>query len=51
MYCISTTIHLSSNLSKTLNVSLDYLVSDEDKQDVLDIDMVKRIKKVQNLNS
>jgi len=40
----------AKKIAKILNVSLDYLVSDEDKQDVLDIDMVKRIKEVQNLN-
>jgi len=41
----------AKKIAKILNVSLDYLVSEEDKQDVLDIDMIKRIKEVQNLNN
>ena len=41
----------AKKIAKVLNVSLDYLVSDEDKQDVLDIDMINRIKEIQNLNS
>ncbi len=41
----------AKKIAKILNVSLDYLVSDEDKQDVLDIDMINRIKEIQNLNS
>jgi transcriptional regulator with XRE-family HTH domain len=40
----------AKKIAKILNVSLDYLVSDEDKQDVLDIDMINRIKEIQNLN-
>ena len=41
----------AKKIAKILNVSLDYLVSDEDKQDVLDIDMINRIKEIQNLNN
>ena len=35
--------------SRGSGVSLDYLVSDSDKEDILDNDAVKRIKEIQNL--
>jgi len=47
---ITPSVATAKKIAKVLNVSLDYLVSDEDKQETLAADMVKRIKEVQNLN-
>lgn len=40
----------AKKIAKMLGVSLDYLVSEDDKQDVIDIDMLNRIKEIQRLN-
>jgi transcriptional regulator with XRE-family HTH domain len=42
-------VDYAKRIADALGVSLDYLVSDSDKEDVLDNDAVKRIKEIQNL--
>lgn len=42
-------VDYAKRIADALGVSLDYLVSDNDKEDVLDNDAVKRIKEIQNL--
>ena len=42
-------VDYAKRIADALGVSLDYLVSDSDKEDVLDNDAVKRIKAIQNL--
>jgi len=41
----------AKKIAKILSVSLDYLVSEEEKQDIIDVDMIKRIKELQKLNN
>jgi transcriptional regulator with XRE-family HTH domain len=42
-------VDYAKRIADALGVSLDYLVSDSDKEDVLDNDAVKRIKEIQDL--
>ncbi|WP_271768741.1 helix-turn-helix domain-containing protein [Aquimarina algiphila] len=42
-------VDYAKRIADALGVSLDYLVSDNDKEDVLDNDAVKRIKEIQGL--
>ncbi len=42
-------VDYAKRIADALGVSLDYLVSDSDKEDVLDNDAVKRIKEIQGL--
>lgn len=42
-------VEYAKRIADALGVSLDYLVSDNDKEDVLDNDAVKRIKEIQDL--
>jgi len=42
-------VDYAKRIADTLGVSLDYLVNDDDKEDVLDNDAVKRIKEIQGL--
>ena len=42
-------VEYAKRLADALGVSLDYLVSDDDKEEVLDNDTVKRIKDIQKL--
>lgn len=42
-------VDYAKRIADALGVSLDYLVSNSDKEDVLDNDAVKRIKEIQNL--
>jgi len=42
-------VDYAKRIADALGVSLDYLVNDNDKEDVLDNDAVKRIKEIQNL--
>jgi transcriptional regulator with XRE-family HTH domain len=42
-------VDYAKRIADALGVSLDYLVSDSDKEDVLDNDAVKRIKEIQEL--
>lgn len=41
----------AKKIAKTLNVSLDYLVSEDDTLEVIDITMVNRMKEIQRLNN
>ncbi len=41
----------AKKIAEVLGVSLDYLVSQEDKLEVVDIDMLNRMKEVQRLSS
>ena len=42
-------VDYAKRIADTLGVSLDYLVSDNDKEDLLDNEAVKRIKEIQKL--
>tara|TARA_B110000046_G_scaffold183427_1_gene219545 strand:+ start:1862 stop:2200 length:339 start_codon:yes stop_codon:yes gene_type:complete len=42
-------VDYAKRIADALGVSLDYLMSDSDKEDVLDNDAVKRIKEIQDL--
>ena len=42
-------VDYAKRIAEALGVSLDYLVSDSDKEDILDNDAVKRIKDIQDL--
>ena len=42
-------VDYAKRIADILGVSLDYLVSDSDKEDVLDKDAIKRIKEIQDL--
>jgi len=42
-------VDYAKRIADALGVSLDYLVSDNDKEDILDNDAVKRIKEIQAL--
>jgi len=42
-------VDYAKRIADALGVSLDYLVSDSDREDVLDNDAVKRIKEIQDL--
>ena len=42
-------VEYAKRIADALGVSLDYLVSDSDQEEVLDNDTVKRIKEIQNL--
>lgn len=42
-------VEYAKRIADALGVSLDYLVSDDDKEEVLDNDTVKRIKDIQKL--
>jgi len=42
-------VDYAKRIADALGVSLDYLVNDNDEEDVLDNDAVKRIKKIQQL--
>lgn len=41
----------AKKIAKTLNVSLDYLVSEDDTLEVVDITMINRMKEIQRLNN
>ena len=41
----------AKKIAEVLSISLDYLVSQEDKLEVVDADMLNRMKEVQRLNS
>jgi N-acetylmuramic acid 6-phosphate (MurNAc-6-P) etherase len=42
---------VAKKIAKTLGISLDYLVSEQDNLEVVDIDMLNRMKEVQRLNN
>jgi transcriptional regulator with XRE-family HTH domain len=44
-------VEVAKKIAKTLGVSLDYLVSEEDNLEVVDIDMLDRMKEIQRLNN
>jgi len=47
---ITPSVENAKQIAIALGVSLDYLVSQDEKQDVIDVDMLKRIQEIQRLN-
>lgn len=46
---VQPSVEYAKRIADALGVSLDYLVSDNDQDEALDNDVVKRIKEIQNL--
>ena len=43
-------VEVAKKIARTLGVSLDYLVSEQDDLEVVDVDMLNRMKEIQRLN-